>query len=371
MFTTIFIFFIVIIVLVMVHEFGHFAAAKISKMRVDEFAFGFPPRLFGKKIGETTYAFNALPIGGYVKIAGENFDEKSDSEGNMDPRLFTNRPRYMQVFVLAAGVIMNFLLAFVLLTYINSGERFVTYMDTDFVKYQKENPNESKLRVLYVAENSPAKAAGLSAYDEILSISNGSTTIIPKNATSVILYVYENQNSPLTINFQKYDTGEKVSSTVSAVYGILDDKKSIGLATGESLFLQNTLRGAISSGFTDTLRYIKLTVFGLGDIVVKLVNKESVGDNIAGPIGIARMVGEASEEGLKPLLFFVAVISINLGVFNLLPLPALDGGRILFVLWEMLTRKRMNIKFQTGANLIGFSLLIILMIVVTYFDVSR
>lgn len=355
----------------MVHEFGHFAAAKLSKMRVDEFAFGFPPRVFGKKIGETTYAFNALPVGGYVKIAGENFEQEHDSLENKDPRLFTNRPRYLQLFVLSAGVIMNFFLAFVLLTYINSGERFVTYLDADFAKYKTESPSESKLRVLYVAENSPAKAAGLSTYDEILSISNGQTTIIPKNATSVILFVYENQNSPITINFQKHKTGEKVKSTVSAVYGILEDKKSIGLATGESLFVESSLISAVSSGFTDTMRYIKLTVFGLGDIVVKLINKENVGDNIAGPIGIAKMVGKASEEGLEPLLFFVAVISINLGVFNLLPLPALDGGRIFFVLYEMLTRKRMNIKFQTIANLLGFSLLILLMVVVTYFDLSR
>ena len=217
MITTILIFFVVIILLVMVHEFGHFAAAKISKMRVDEFAFGFPPRVFGKKIGETTYAFNALPIGGYVKIAGENFEQEHDSVANKDPRFFTNRPRYLQIFVLSAGVVMNFFLAFVLLTYINSGERFVTYMDTDFAKYKTENPGESKLRVLYVVENSPAKAAGLSAYDEILSISNGKTTLIPKTATSVILYVYENQNSPVIINFQKYKTGEKVQSAVSAV----------------------------------------------------------------------------------------------------------------------------------------------------------
>ncbi len=369
--TTILIFFVVILLLVMVHEFGHFAAAKISKMRVDEFAFGFPPRMFSKKIGETTYAFNALPIGGYVKIAGENFEEEHDSVANKDPKLFTNRPRYLQVFVLSAGVIMNFFLAFVLLTYINSGERFVTYMDADFAKYKIENPSESKLRVLYVAENSPAEAAGLSSYDEILSISNGKTTIVPTNATSVILYVYENQNSPVIINFQKYKTGEKVQSTISPVYGILEDKKSIGLATGESLFVKSSIASAISSGFADTLRYIKLTVFGLGDIVVKLLNKESVGDNIAGPIGIAKMVGKASEEGLKPLLFFIAVISINLGVFNLLPLPALDGGRILFVLYEMLTRKRMNIRFQNLANLTGFSLLIILMMVVTYFDIAR
>ena len=222
-----------------------------------------------------------------------------------------------------------------------------------------------------MADNSPAKAAGLATYDEILSLSNGIDTIIPKNATSVILYVYENQNRPITINFQKEKTGEIVKSTVSAVYGIIEDKKSIGLSTGESLFVKNTLVEAISSGFLETVRYIKLTLFGLGDIVIKLINKESVGENIAGPIGIAKMVGKASEEGVDHLLFFVAIISINLGVFNLLPLPALDGGRILFVLYEMLRRKKMNMKFQNIANLIGFSFLILLMVVVTYFDINR
>ena len=288
-----------------------------------------------------------------------------------DPKLFTNRPRYLQVFVLSAGVIMNFLLAFVLLSYINTGEKLVTYMDEDFAKYKSLAQEETKLRVLYVADNSPAKAAGLATYDEILSLSNGINTIIPKNATSVILYVYENQNRPITINFQKEKTGEIVKSTVSAVYGIIEDKKSIGLSTGESLFVKNTLVEAISSGFLETVRYIKLTLFGLGDIVIKLINKESVGENIAGPIGIAKMVGKASEEGVDHLLFFVAIISINLGVFNLLPLPALDGGRILFVLYEMLRRKKMNMKFQNIANLIGFSFLILLMVVVTYFDINR
>ena len=114
MLTTIFIFFVVILVLVMIHEFGHFFAAKISGMRVDEFAFGFPPKLFSKKVGDTVYAFNALPVGGYVKIRGESFDEKGNNLEDTDPKLFTNRPRYLQVFVLSAGVIMNFLLAFIL-----------------------------------------------------------------------------------------------------------------------------------------------------------------------------------------------------------------------------------------------------------------
>jgi len=368
-------FFFVIMLLVMIHELGHFLAAKISKMRVDEFAFGFPPRVFGKKIGETTYAFNALPIGGYVKIAGEDFEDEMEGKKSNDPRLFSNRPKILQIFVLLAGVAMNFLLAFVLLSYISYGEKFISSESPDFNKYKIENAEKgresSKVRVSFVTDNSPAKAAGLEVYDEIIAIRSTNKMIIPTNATSVVRFIYDNQNNPITINFKKYKTGEIATSTVSAVYGLLPDKKSVGFASGEVIYVKIGLIDAIINGATDTYNYTKLTITGVGDLVKKIVNNESIRQDVAGPIGIASLVGKASEEGLDPLLFFVAVISINLGVFNLLPLPALDGGRILFVLYEAIMRRRMNIKFQLYANLIGFGALMLLMLFVSYFDIVK
>ncbi len=356
-------FIIILLILVIVHELGHFLAAKISKMRVEEFAFGMPPRLFSKKVGETTYAFNLLPLGGYVKITGESFDEGEREKLKSDKKAFQNRPRILQLFVLFAGVFMNLLLAFLLFLYINTGSKYVNVDDVNFGSMVK-NPS---IIVAGVLPNSPAETSGLKVYDTIISFKTSNDFADLKSATSVIDFVKKHNEEDMVMVY-KNGTGKISTSTVRAVYGISPDKKSIGMSLiyGEKIkmsFLETFKESAF-----DTYNYTKLTFSGLGDIFKNLVTGKDVLGSLSGPVGIAKMVGTASSAGTDTLLMFVAILSINLAVFNILPIPALDGGRIMFVLYEMITRKKINQNFQNYSNGIGFVLLMGMLIIVTIFD---
>jgi regulator of sigma E protease len=351
----------------MIHEFGHFAAAKMCGMRVEEFAFGFPPKVFGKKIGETEYNFNLLPIGGYVKITGESFDPEEREKNKNDKKAFQNKSKLAQLFVLSAGIIMNLLLAAVLLFYVNMGDRYISVSDPMYGNYVK-NP---KVIVTGVVNNSPAKTAGLETNDEVLEFKTKTSFADMKSATSVIEFVKKNNDADITIVFKKEKTGETVTSTVRAVYGVTTDRKSVGMGVAYGEKVKLNVWDALSKGVSETAEYTKLTVIGMIDIFSKLFSGENVLSSLSGPVGIAKMAGGASAAGWQSLFSFMALLSINLAVFNALPLPALDGGRFLFVIYESVFRRKINLNFQYYANLIGFLFLIGLMLTVTFFDIFR
>lgn len=364
---SIIIFFIVLLVLVMIHEAGHFFAAKISKMRVEEFAFGFPPKLFGKKVGETTYAFNLLPIGGYVKITGESFDEEDRKNISSDKKAFQNRPKYLQVFVLAAGVIMNLALAVVLFSFIYTQPHYVSTSDVDY----GSKVTDPHIVVVGVSPSSPVEAAGMIPGDKVLSMFTGKSYSTLDSADSVIDFVKLHNEEPITIVYQRPNTNRISTTTLQAVYGLVDGRKSLGFAVDYAGMVSLPIGEAIGKAVTDTGRFTWLTITGLVDIVKKVANGENVMNTLAGPVGIAKMVGGASEAGLVTLLTFVAILSINLAVFNALPIPALDGGRIVFVLIEAIMRRPLNYKFQYWANSISFLFLIGLILTTTFFDIFR
>ena len=364
---SILIFLLVLIVLVMIHEFGHYAAAKMCGMRVEEFAFGFPPKVYSKKIGETEYSFNLLPIGGYVKITGESFDPEEREKNKNDKKAFQNKSKLAQLFVLSAGVIMNLILAAALFTAVNMGAKYVSTNDSVYSDYIK-NP---KVFISSVANNSPAKTAGLGVNDEILEFKTKTSSADMKSASSVVDFVKKNNEADITIVFKKEKTGEIVTSTVRAVYGISNDKKSVGMGVIYGEKVQLNIADSFSKGISETVEYTKLTVLGMIDIFSKLFSGENVLSSLSGPVGIAKMAGGASDAGWQALFSFMALLSINLAVFNALPLPALDGGRFLFVIYEGISRRKINLNFQYYANLIGFLFLIGLMITVTFFDIFR
>lgn len=364
---SILIFLLVLVTLVMIHEFGHYAAAKLCGMRVEEFAFGFPPKIWGKKIGETEYIVNLLPIGGYVKITGESFDEEERKKNAGDKKAFQNKSKLAQLFVLSAGVIMNLLLAAVLFTAVNMSARYVSADDNIYASYIK-NP---KVFVSSVAANSPAKTAGLTKNDEILEFKTTTNAADMKSASSVVDFVKKNNDADITIIFKKEKTGEVVTSVVRAVYGVTPDRKTVGMSVvyGEKVNLNPY--DAFTKGVSETVEYTKLTVMGMIDIFSKLFSGENVLSSLSGPVGIAKMAGGASAAGWQTLLSFMAILSINLAVFNALPLPALDGGRFLFVIYEAISRRKISMNFQYYANLLGFLFLIGLMITVTFFDIFK
>lgn len=355
----------VILVLVIVHELGHFLAAKISKMRVEEFAFGFPPKLFSKKMGETTYAFNLLPIGGYVKITGESFDEEEREKLKTDKRAFQNRPKLLQIFVLVAGVTMNMILAAIIFTFLNTKTHLMP-VGQEYDKYI-QNP---KTYIIDVAPNSPASLAGIENGSEVISVKSGNDSASIDNVESVIDLVKKHYDEYILISY-KDKSGNIKEASVLPTYNEDKTKKTIGIALQRGEYVKLEGMDIIKFGIQDTYNYTKLTVAGLKDTLVKLVKGENVSDSVAGPVGIAKMVGKASESGVDNILFLTAILSISLAVLNILPIPALDGGRIMFVLIEMVTRRNISHKIQYFANAFGFIFLMSLMLITVYLDIFR
>jgi regulator of sigma E protease len=362
--TALFLFFIILLVLVIVHEFGHFIVAKWVGMRVDEFAFGFPPRLFSKKKGETVYSVNALPIGGYVSIWGEN--GQPNDEAKTHPRAFGNRPAWSQILVLLAGVAMNMLLALALFIFISFGE--VT-MSPDDPVYGKR-VEEPRVMVMEAAPHSPAQLAGILPGSVITAIKSGGRSADVTSATSTIEFIEAHQNDSFAITYVKPD-GAESSTVIAAVYGIVPDRKVLGINLDTVGVVKTSLLEAIHIGTVTTYDWTMITLRGLWTLITSIGGEESVLESISGPIGIARIVGETSTYGYEAVLTLVAILSINLAVFNALPLPALDGGRIVVVLLEAISRRKVPHKFYSWINIAGFLALMLLLVVVTVNDFMR
>lgn len=360
---SILLFLLVLFVLVLVHEWGHFITAKKTGMRVDEFAIGFPPKMFGIKKGETEYNFNLLPIGGYVKIYGENREEGEEATAD-SARAFHARPKWAQAVVLLAGITMNILFAWLL---------FSTTLLIGVPQAVDEATanDEATLIVAGTLKGAPADGV-LPTGAEILSAAIGDRTLTNPGPASFSEFVSGADSNPVMVTYT-YEGEEKTVALLPQA-GLVEGSPEKAII-GTSLALIETKQlgvvGAVVEGF-------KMTVDGTVSIMTGLYTliKESIVGTadfaaVAGPIGIVGMVGDAASYGLTPLLTFTAIISLNLAVINLLPFPALDGGRLLFVAIEAVTRKEIPPAWTGWANVIGFVLLMLLMAAVTFNDISR
>lgn len=350
MITTI-LFLIVLSVLVFVHELGHFLAAKFFKIRVDEFAIGFPPKIFSFKKGETTYALNALPLGGYVKIHGENPEDATDAQ---DTRNFQNASWWKQVIVLAMGVIFNVVFAWLLLSLslmIGTSKASLDGIDSAYVS------GPQKVIIQAVGEESPAATAQLMPGDTILTVNGQSVTRaaevqeLVKNSSKSVLIETERKNA--TSSYEVVFTGEPVMGVTLAE-----------VATVQMPFFAALKHGAV--GVWNLTAELAKGVFGFFG---KLFVGDASWDEVSGPVGIAKHVGEAGRDGFTSLIFISVLISISLAIMNILPFPALDGGRIVIALIEGVIRKRLNPTFVNVINTVGFSLLLLLMLAVTVKDI--
>jgi regulator of sigma E protease len=372
------IFFAVLFVLILVHEWGHFIVAKKTGMRVDEFGIGFPPKLYGIKKGETEYTFNALPIGGFVRIWGENGEENLpavDREGSSQPiltdnepstdtsRAFSHRPKWAQALVLIAGVTMNIIFAWFLFT--------VTGLIGISTPVDETNASPSaELYVVSVIPNSPAAVIPVGSVITSISTPNGTTeTLTPSKFTTA---VQQAGTAPVTIWYRV--KGENRSTTLTPTPGLIDSDPS-RVAVGASLSMvemeQLGFLEAIKYGFGATWHGIVSICVGLWSLLSQTFVGEADFSQVAGPVGIVGMVGDAAAYGITALLTFTAIISLNLAVINLLPFPALDGGRLVFVAIEAATRKRIPPEWTGRVNMVGFALLMLLMVAVTYNDIIR
>lgn len=355
---SIIIFLIVLSVLVFVHELGHFLFAKKNGIRVDEFAIGFPPRLFAFKKGETTYAINLLPLGGYVKIFGENPDEES-LNGPDKARSFVNKSKLAQASVLIAGILFNVLFAWVL---------FISSFMVGVANISENEEANSKLLVTAVLPDSPALYSGIKPGDQIISLSD--TEVLKEELTpeAVRAFISSEQGKQIEISLKRGQEALSVSVTPKQNE---NGEYLIGIQMAQVSEAKLPFHKAVLEGTLTTLHVIKETVVGTLGFLWKVVTFNAEFENVAGPVGIAGLVGEASKFGFGYILSFAALISINLAVINLIPFPALDGGRLLFVALEAVIRRPIPSKVANALNLIGFAFLLLLMIVITFSDIKK
>lgn len=361
------VFIIVLLVVVIVHEFGHFIIAKKSGIRVDEFGFGFPPRVFGKKIGETVYSLNLLPVGGFVRIFGENPEEVSAKDPDTK-RSFTHKSKWVQASVLIGGVLFNFLLAWVL--FITIYLMGAPYSVSDTLP-KGATVEDARLTVTYVLPESPAEQAGLKAGDAIewIRAEDGRVIVEPTDA-QVQAFIADHSYTPVTVAYKR---GDALMDAVDVVPEMNDrlGRPAIGITMDTVGRLHVSPYRAVIEGTKTTVSMTGATAVGLFDFFSSVLSGGANFEEVTGPVGIVGIVGDASRLGIVSVLIITAVISINLALINLLPFPALDGGRLFFLSAEAATRRPIKPSVVQTVNSVGFFLLLLLMAFITYHDIMK
>jgi len=364
---SILIFIVVIVALIVVHEFGHFVVAKWSGMRVDEFGLGYPPRAMTiANKGGTLYTLNWLPFGGFVKIYGE---DGLSPDSARDARAFSSKPRLAQALVLVAGVAMNFLFAYVLITgALIAGTPRALSFDELAVAEQME------LAVAQVLPGSPAARAGLLPGDVILSAEDGHYVFKETDPAAFTKFVSNGGgNTSIALSVRHAD-GEEALLFARPETGIIasdPSRSALGVEVATIGVVPLSFGAALVEGATLTWGVTKLTAVGLWHFFYGVFTFSADLSQVAGPVGIAGAVGTASLQGLGDLFSLMAIISINLALINLIPVPALDGGRLLFVLIESIARRPIKESVTRSLNAASFILLILLMVVITAHDIFK
>ncbi|MCA9726569.1 MAG: RIP metalloprotease RseP [Candidatus Eisenbacteria bacterium] len=345
-------FIIVIGVVVVVHELGHFLAARAVGIRVERFSIGYPPRLFGKKVGDTDYCISALPLGGYVKMAGM-IDESMENPEKITgaPDEFMSKSFLQKALVICAGVIMNFLLAWVIYTGVTLNQGIA---------------ETGEPRIDAVQEDGPAATAGLQSGDLVLEV-DGKPMATWDELSEV---VHASAEKPLQIVWDH--EGERKSATVTPEkqkVPIDGDIKEVGLI---GISPQVTIRPA---GFGESVQNGMIQVqrgLGLGLATIKaLVKREAGVKDLGGPVLIAKWSADSAKGGPVALLVFIAFISINIGFLNILPIPVLDGGHLVLVTLEAVARRPIPTKVKIGIQQFGMIGLLVLMAVILFNDMGR
>ncbi len=336
-------FFVVIVVLILAHEVGHFITAKTTGVKVEEFGLFYPPRLLSIKRGGTIYSLNAIPLGGFVKMAGE---EDPEVPGSLAGKSIITR-----LLVLSAGSLMNFLLPLLLFS--------IAFM-------VPHNLVTGQVIVKEVAPDSPAAIAGITPGDTILSINEKPVN----NHSDVYRYIQLYLGKKVSLLIQHTDaTTEMVQLTPR--WRPPEGQGAIGILmfTSEATTIRQhyPFWKAVPMGVSSCIETFISFKNGIVSMIVGTIPVE-----VTGPVGIAQLTGEIAQAGISPLLEFAAFLSINLAILNMFPLPALDGGRIAFVLLEWIRRgKRIAPKAERLVHLIGFGLLMVFFLAVTYQDIMR
>lgn len=358
MLLTILIFIIILGVLVFVHELGHFVMAKRAGMQVEEFGFGFPPRLFGIKNGETIYSINWIPLGGFVKIAGEDGDDPNN------PRAFANQNFWRRFSVLIAGVTMNVIFAWLVIsivlgiglpTVIGEGEQIPS-------SAKVSNPT---IAITQLSEDSPAKQAGLKEGDAVLQVNGVEIKTIEQ------LQQATRENAGKETKYFVKRGSELMEKTITPRTNPPEGQGPLGVALATVAKVSYPWYEVLFRGLGATWNLLAFTATAFADIIGKWFSGQSVGAALSGPVGIAVLTRDVAALGFVYLLQFTAILSVNLAIINAVPFPALDGGRVLFLMIEKIRRKKLPEKAEQYANTLGFALLLLLMVFVTVKDFGR
>lgn len=351
----------ILAVLILSHEFGHFLVAKRAGIRVDEFGFGFPPRLWSWRWGETVYSLNLLPFGGFVKIFGEDSEETALLDPATRARSFSAASRITQAGVLLAGVAANFILAWLLIAV--GFSLGLPVSESTLAGERLDNP---RLIITAVLDESPAAAAGLVPGDVITRLKAGSEVLDQPAVVATQEFIRTHAAAPLTLSIIR--NGVATTTTVQARP---ETAPTIGVGLDRVGVLIMPWWQALGHGAVFTAELTAATAQSLGGLVWGALHGHSVLGSIVGPVGLAGIVADTSQLGLVYLLSLIAFISINLAVVNLIPFPALDGGRLLFLIIETVKGSPLRPAVTGMVNLIGFGILILLMLLITYSDLVR
>lgn len=364
---TLIIFLIVLSVLVFVHELGHFLTARMFGVKSEEFGFGFPPRIlgvykdnnkhwrlaYGKKeiidASDTIYSINAIPLGGFVKIKGE------DDNGLKDKDSFASHPIWQRALILVAGVFMNIVLAAILLSF-----GFMVGVP------QANDDIPGRVQISQVVSGSAAEKAGIKPYDIITRIDGQEVVEVEKTQQ---LIADASANQALTFKILRGQTEEEFKITPE--FSQETQRPMIGVALMKTSIVKYPWYQAIWQGIKMTGIALLAIVLAFYDLFANIFSGHGVGADIGGPIQIAKMTGDVARVGLSYVIQFTALLSLNLAVLNVIPFPALDGGRLLFLLIEKIKGRPVKPAVEAIFHQVGFFLLLVLITLVTYKDILR
>lgn len=353
---TVIIAFLSLIALVTLHEFGHFIVAKRFGVKVEEFGIGYPPRIFGKKIGETIYSLNLLPFGAFVKMPGEIGQVN-------DPRSFSSQAIWKRALIALAGVVSFWIMAAILFSIVfNLG----TAVAVDDEASGLVNP---RVQIASISADSPAKLAGLEPGDTIKIMAIGEEQLVVNKIKEVQEFsnAHLGQEITLTVERGKEVFEVKVVPRVSPPAG----EGPLGVALVRTAMQSYSWYQAPWQGLVTTINMTGAIIQGYGQVISNIIQGQPSGVELMGPVGVVHLFTQASQMGANYFLQFVGIVAIYIAIFNILPIPAVDGGKILFLTIEAIRRRPISEKVEQNITAVFFSLLLLLMVLVTIKDVAR
>jgi len=326
-------------ILVTIHEFGHFITAKLTGMKVEEFAIGFGPKIYQTKEGDTLYSLRMIPLGGYNKIAGMDPDDEKTSDG------FSSKPMLSRMLVIVAGSLMNFILPVFLFFCI-------------FAVNGIDQPTNSNV-IGEVIKGKPAAVAGIREGDRIIAI-NGESV---KSFDGLIQTLAKYPKTEVTFEVERNEIKKEIKITPEynedlkrPLIGVYPSYEKVSLSVFDSAKL--------------SVVATKNVILNISNGLIKIFTGKAPAD-VAGPIGVAQMAGEVAERGIMSLLNFVAFLSINLGIMNLLPIPALDGGHLIVLSIEAIRGKPLSSKVMGAIQMVGFAIILAITAIATFLDLTK